>query len=98
VSADQPAVLKLRVSPLARRGEKIEAFIDATNVSETVVTLIAPDTMLISQPHIEVAGIGTFQRTVEWTVEQVQKGKTGWVEVTVSAGHITQIGQCKVVG
>jgi hypothetical protein len=35
--------LALRVSPFARRGDEIEARIDAVNVSETAVTPGAPD-------------------------------------------------------
>ncbi len=93
----QPATLKLTVSTLARAGERIEAAIVATNVAEAVVSLSAPDTVVISQPHTEVAGKGTFQRTIVWTVEHVQSGKPSWVEITVAAGHITQMGQCKVV-
>ena len=94
----RPAVLKLSVSPLAKRGEGIEASIDAINVSETVVTLNAPDTVVISQPHTVVAGKGTFRRTILWTVEHPQEGTSSWVEVTVSASHVTQMGQCRVIG
>jgi hypothetical protein len=90
------ARLRLRVvSQYVKRGENIEAFIDATNVAETVVTLDAPDTAVISQPHTVIAGSGTFQRTIPWTVEHVQKETL--VDITVSDGQITQIGQCKVV-
>jgi hypothetical protein len=94
----QRAVLKLKVSPLVRYGERIEASIDAINLSETVVMLSAPDTVVISQPHTEVVGTGTFQRNILWTVEHAQEGTSSWVEITVSAGHVTQMGQCKVVG
>jgi hypothetical protein len=95
----QPAVLRLLVSPQARRGETITAAIDATNVPETVVKLEPSDRMVISQPHTVVAGAGTFQQTVRWTVEHVQEGTTSWVEITVFVGSVVfQKGLCKVVG
>lgn len=88
----------MRVSPQARRGESIEALIDATNVPETVVKLEPSDRVVISQPHTVVLGTGTFQEPVRWTVEYVQQGTTSWVEVTASAGHLSQKGSCKVIG
>ncbi|HSV22974.1 MAG TPA: hypothetical protein VLJ17_08095 [Xanthobacteraceae bacterium] len=94
----QPASLNLMVSAVVRRGENIEVRVDAVNVSETTVTLHAPDTVVISQPHVQFIGQGTFQRTVHWTVEHAQPGPLMWVEITVSAGTLTQIGQCKIIG
>jgi len=94
----QPADLKLTVSPLVRRGERIEASIDASNVTQTVVTLSAPDTVVISQPYTQVAGTGTFKQTVGWDVVHVQEGLSTWVEITASAGGLTQMGLCKVIG
>ena len=82
----QAADLKLTVSPLARRGERIEASIDASNVTQTVVTLSAPDTVVISQPHTQVAGIGTFKQTVGWDVGK--RGKTGGgMNLRFTGGH-----------
>lgn len=88
--------LRLIVSLLARAGQNIEAHIDATNVAQTVVTLSAPDTVVISQPHTQVVGTGTFQQTISWSVIQVQKDSL--VEITASAGSLTQMGICKVRG
>ena len=96
-SAPQVTVLKLLVSPQAKPGRNIDALIDATNAAETVVTLEAPDTVVISRPHILFAGKGTFQQIIHWTVEHAQKG-TSCVEITVSAGCVTQKGSCIVVG
>lgn len=93
----QAADLKLTVSPLARRGERIEASIDASNVTQTVVTLSAPDTVVISQPHTHVVGTGTFKQTVGWDVVHVQEGLSICVEITASAGGLTQMGLCKVI-
>ena len=77
---------------------KLTASIDASNVTQTAVTLSAPDTVVISQPHTQVAGIGTFKQTVGWDVVHVQEGLSTWVEITVSAGGLTQMGLCKVIG
>ena len=40
-------LLRLTVTPLARRGDSIVAIIEATNVSETLLQLSAPDTVVV---------------------------------------------------
>ena len=77
-------------------GDQITATVEAANVSETVVELSAPDTVVISQPHRQVVGIGTFTRRIEWSVEHVQPGTQALVEITASAGTITQVGLSRV--
>ena len=69
-----PARLALIVSSLVRRGDRIEASVDASNLPSTVVTLVAPDTVVISQPHTQAVGAGTFQRTISWNVVHVPAG------------------------
>jgi hypothetical protein len=91
--------LKLLVMPLhVRKGETISACIDAANVAETIATLHALDTVVISQPHTVRIGAGTFRETVTWVVDHVQQGTTSDVEITVSDGRLTQKGQCRVAG
>jgi hypothetical protein len=87
----------LTISPFAKCGDKITAFIDAVNVPETVVELFAPDTVVISQPHREVVGTGTFKITITWTVQHVQKRTPGMVEITASADGSVQTGLCKII-
>ena len=89
--------LALIVSPFAKCGDNITAVIDALNVPETVVELSAPDIVVISQPHREVVGTGTFRKTVNWTVEHVQKGTSCMVEITASADGFVQTGLCKII-
>ena len=72
--------------------------VDATNLSETILTLEVPDTVVVSQPHTVHAGSGTFQQTVHWTVDHVREGKRTPVEITVSDGHTTQKALVEVVG
>jgi hypothetical protein len=90
--------LVLTVSPLARRGDKITATIQGSNVLETVVEISAPDTVVISQPHRLVAGIGTFSNRIDWSVEHVQPATVTLVEVTASAGPLVQTGLCRIMG
>lgn len=90
--------LKLEVQYVARIGEKILATIVGSNLPETVVALTAPDTVVISPPHVQVAGRGSFKHQIEWTVEHVQVGTTTTVEITASAGPLTQVALCKVIG
>src|SRR5260370_15015966 len=61
VTDDQDSArLILRVvSQYVRRGETIEAFIDATNVAETVVKMEPSDRVVISQPHTIVLAMRT---------------------------------------
>ncbi len=92
----RPAKLLLTVSLFARRGEKIVATISGTNVSDTIVELNAPDTVVISKPHRQFAGSGTFERTIEWTIEHVPTSSV--VEIIVCADAIVQRGLCKIVG
>jgi hypothetical protein len=89
--------LRLTVSPFAKCGDKITAIVDALNVPETVVELSAPDTVVISQPHRAVVGTGTFEKTLTWTVQHVQKGSFGMVEITASADGLVQTGLCKII-
>jgi hypothetical protein len=93
----EPAILNLTVSPTARLGDRIEVTIRGLNVAETVVKLDVPDTVVISQPHIEVIGSGTFQRTIGRTVMHVQEGSSSYVEITASAGQLRQWGLCKIL-
>lgn len=58
------AKLALAVSPSANIGQEIVASIEAVNVVETIVELAAPDTVVISKPHREVVGKGTFKRRI----------------------------------
>ena len=96
--ADAPRDLRLKVwPPLIKAGEKITATIEGWNLTETVVRLDAPDTVVISPPHLHIVGTGTFKQTIEWTVEHVQEGAVGTVEITTTAGNIVQLGLCKVV-
>jgi hypothetical protein len=67
------------------------------NVPQTVVELSAPDTVMISHPHRQVVGTGTFEKTMTWTVEHVQKGTSSMVEITASADGLVQIGLCKII-
>jgi hypothetical protein len=92
----KPSALKLTLTPVANTGKKIIANIEAFNVSETTVELSAPDTVVISQPHREVVGVGTFSRRISWSVEHVQPETTGLVEVTVFAGALIQTGLCRI--
>lgn len=48
--------LQLVVTPLAAVGHDITAVITATNVPETVLTVHAPDTVVIEGPKKEVVG------------------------------------------
>jgi hypothetical protein len=89
--------LALIVSPFAKCGDKITAFIDALNVPETVIELSALDTVVISQPHHEIVGTGTFKKTMTWTVQHVQKGTSSMVEITASADGFVQTGLCKII-
>jgi hypothetical protein len=98
VSSAEETLLALTISPEARPGETIEVKIKGSKVPLTKVELASPDTAVISQPHVEVIGSGTFERTIWWRVEHVQPGTIGWVTVTASAGHLRQWGQCKIVG
>jgi len=79
-------------------GENIIAHIEASNVAETIVELNAPDTVLISQSHRAVLGKGTFKKELVWSVEHVQKGFSGMVEINASAGSLFQTGLCRITG
>jgi hypothetical protein len=88
--------LKLEVTPFARCGDKIVAVVEARNVSETLLVLEAPDTVVIEQPVRQSLGSGSFKREVEWTVAHVQPGTTVLVEITATAGSLIQMGLCRV--
>ena len=90
--------MSLTVAPIAMAGEEIVANIKATDVSETIVELSAPDTVVISQPHRQVVDAGTFAKKISWLVEHVQPNTTALVEITVSAGSLTQKGLCRING
>ena len=79
-------------------GEQIKAELQGENLQETVVRLSAPDTVVVSQPHMHVIGSGTFKETVLWTVEHAQSGTATLVEITAEAGNMHQIGLRKVIG
>ena len=98
-TSSQPRRLRLTVlPPRVRQGNSIQASIDAVNVAETIVKLEAPDIVVISQPHVVSVGSGTFEQTISWTVQHVQTGTRGTVEITVSDGHLTQKGLCQIDG
>ena len=94
---EEQARLVLTVSPAAERGGTIIADVEASNVPETVVELSAPDTVVVSPPHRQVVGAGTFKRQITWRVEHVQRGARGTVEITATAGPLVQIGLCRIV-
>lgn len=71
----EPARLTLTVSPSAKRGEEIIAWVEASNVPATVVELHAPDTAVVSQPHRRAVGTGTFRQRLSWKIEYVQEGR-----------------------
>jgi hypothetical protein len=93
----EPAFLRLIVSSIAKLGGNIEVTVEGSNVPETVVKFGVPDTVVIYQPHIEVIGTGTFQRTISRTVMHVQEGSFSYVEITASAGELRQCALCKIV-
>lgn len=86
------------MSPRAGPGSKIVACIEACNAGETSVQLNAPDTVVISQPHYQVLGTGTFILAVEWEVLHAQPGTSTFIEICVAADSLHQIGGCLVVG
>jgi hypothetical protein len=79
-------------------GEQIRAQLHGANLEDTVVRVSAPDTVVISQPHVQLIGPGSFNETILWTVEHVQSGTSALVEIMGEAGNIRQIGLCKVIG
>lgn len=87
----------LILTPQVRKGQSIEALIDADNVLETIVTLEAMDRIAISSPRTVRVGSGTCQETVSWIVDSVQQGTSNWVEITVTARQLVQKGMCRVV-
>lgn len=97
-AASDPSSLALMVSPSAEKGGTISAYIEASNAPVTVAELQAPDTALISQPHRQIVGRGTFKKKITWTVEHVQAGVAAIVEITVSAGSLVQTGLCRITG
>ena len=88
--------LRLTVTPLARRGDSIVAIIEATNVSETLLQLSAPDTVVVSPPSHQAIGSGSFKVRREWTIEHVQPGRIAIIEITATAGGMTQTALCRV--
>lgn len=89
--------LQLVVTPLAAVGHDIAAVITATNVPETVLTVHAPDTVVIEGPKKEVVGVGSFQRTLHWRVIHVQRGHRSLIEFQLSAGPLVQTALCKIL-
>jgi hypothetical protein len=85
------------VSPRAGPGSKIVACIEAWNAGETSVQLNAPDTVVISQPHYQVLGTGTFILTVEWKVLHARQGTSTLIEILAAADSLHQVGNCLVV-
>ncbi len=79
-------------------GEDIKAELHGANLEDTVVRLSAPDTVVISQPHVHVIGPGSFKETFVWTVEHIQSGTSALVEIAAEAGNLRQTGLCKVIG
>jgi hypothetical protein len=95
-AASESSQLKLTVSPFAKEGERITALVEGLNIPETVVELHTPDTVLISYPHRQIAGSGTFKNKITWTVEHAQAETATAVEINVSAGSLFQTGLCRV--
>ena len=89
--------LRLVVTPLVAVGHEITAVITATNVPETVLTVHAPDTVVIEGPKKEVVGAGSFQRTLHWRVTHVQHGHRSLIEFQLSAGPLVQTALCKIL-
>ena len=86
--------LRLRLlTPFVRVGEKIVVVVEASNAPETTLNLKAPDTVLISQPHLQVVGSGSFEEKVTSTVEHVQKPVT----VEISTEPIPQTVVCRIL-
>ena len=88
--------LKLLVSPFANAGGRIVAFVEATNCEQTLLELNAPDTLVISQPHSQLVGNGSFKKKVVWSVEHVRPNTLTMVEVTATSGSLVQKGLCRV--
>ena len=93
---NKSAKLVLAVSPSASIGEEVVALIEAVNVAETTVELATPDTVVMSEPHREVVGKGTFKRRITWTVSHVKPRTSAIVEITASAGRLVQKGLCRI--
>ncbi len=95
-AASEASWLRLTVSPSAKEGERITACVEGSNIPDTVVELHAPDTVLISQPHRQIVGTGTFKNEITWAVEHVQAEMPTTVEINVSAGSLFQTGLCQI--
>jgi len=90
--------LKLRVSPEATVGGKIRAWIEAVDLDPVLISIEAPDTLVISgQRRVQLLG-GTFVETLEWQVEHAQNETNSIVQIRADAGELTQIGLCRVRG
>lgn len=95
---DKASRLRLTATPFAQKEGTITATVEGSNVSETVVELRAPDTVLISQPHCQIIEAGTFTREITWTVQHVQAGTQTLVEISASAGSLFQTALCRITG
>ena len=94
--ASEASWLRLTVSPFAKQGERVIVCVEGSNIPEAVVELHAPDTVLISHPHRQIVGTGTFKNKITWTVEHVQAQMPTAVEINVSAGSLFQTGLCRI--